>query len=63
MLYSKLPLDELQNIYGAVTTGISWQFLSLEEQIVKIDLAEYYLQTLPLILGILPIFIPTAKIY
>lgn len=55
--------NNLQIIVGGVTTGTSWQFLSLEEQIVKIDLTEYYLQNLPLILGILTSFIPNAKIY
>jgi len=50
--------NNLKTIYGGVTTGTRWQFISLEEQIVKIDLTEYYLQNLPLILGILASFIP-----
>lgn len=50
--------NNLKTIYGGVTTGTIWQFISLEEQIVKIDLTEYYIQNLPLILGILASFIP-----
>lgn len=62
-IFNQKANNSLKTIYGGVTTGTSWQFLSLEEQIVKIDLTEYYLQNLPLILGILASFIPKANIY
>ncbi|MBW4673389.1 MAG: hypothetical protein KME52_05035 [Desmonostoc geniculatum HA4340-LM1] len=44
---------EIKIIYGAVTTGSIWQFLKLEEQILTIDLSEYYLKDVNKILGIL----------
>jgi len=41
-------------IYGAVTIGTTWRFLSLENSTVKLDLSEYYIQRdLEKILGIL----------
>jgi hypothetical protein len=40
-------------IYGAVSTGTNWKFLQLEKQLLKIDISEYYITQLDLILGIL----------
>ncbi|MGB0564440.1 MAG: hypothetical protein ACPGVO_21980 [Spirulinaceae cyanobacterium] len=41
-------------IYGAVTIGTTWRFLSLEKNLVNIDLSEYYIKKdLEKILGIL----------
>jgi hypothetical protein len=40
-------------VYGAVTTGTSWQFLMLEDQLATIDRGEYYLSQVDWILGIL----------
>lgn len=40
-------------IFGAVTIGTIWRFLKLEQNIVSIDLGEYYLQNVEKVLGIL----------
>ena len=40
-------------IYGVVTTGASWQFLKLEDQIAWIDSTEHYIDRVDVILGIL----------
>jgi len=40
-------------IYGAVTTGSNWKFLTLTHQEVSIDLNEYYIDNINKILGIL----------
>jgi len=40
-------------IYGAVSTGTNWKFLILENQLLKIDLTEYFITQLDQILGIL----------
>ncbi|MGB7444506.1 MAG: hypothetical protein WA919_25860 [Coleofasciculaceae cyanobacterium] len=40
-------------IYGAVTSGTSWRFLTLSESQVCIDLVEYYINQLDKILGII----------
>ncbi len=41
------------NIYGVVTTGIIWKFLKLKENLLYIDIKEYYINELNQILGIL----------
>lgn len=40
-------------IFGAVTTGLIWQFLRLDGNFVWIDLQEYYIRDTPKLLGIL----------
>jgi hypothetical protein len=40
-------------VYGAVSTGTNWKFLRLENNIVQIDLTEYFVNQLNQILGIL----------
>ncbi len=44
---------EQQVVYGAVSTGTNWKFIKLENQIVTIDLTEYFINQLNQILGIL----------
>jgi hypothetical protein len=44
-------------IYGSVTTGTNWKFLKLVDRIVNIDVHEYFLNDLGLILGLLKGFI------
>jgi hypothetical protein len=45
--------SEKLSIYGAVSTGTNWKFLVLEDNLVKIDLTEYFITQLDRILGIL----------
>ena len=40
-------------IYGAVTTGTNWKFMTLSHHQVNIDADEYYVNQIDLILGIL----------
>ena len=40
-------------VYGAVTFGLEWQFLRLEDQLVHLDTNIFYIKELPLILGVL----------
>ena len=40
-------------IYGAVTTGTNWKFLTLKDNTVYIDKVEYYVNQIEKILGIL----------
>jgi hypothetical protein len=42
-----------QPIYGCVTTGSEWKFLKLVDRTLEIDQHEYFINELPLILGIL----------
>jgi hypothetical protein len=43
----------IATIYGAVTTGNLWKFLSLHDRVVQIDLTEYTIPQIDQILGIL----------
>jgi hypothetical protein len=52
-LFNQRAGNEIFSIYGAVTSGTNWRFLTLEESLVQIDLTEYFLSEIPLILGIL----------
>ncbi|MGD1901741.1 MAG: hypothetical protein ACFB9N_05825 [Geitlerinemataceae cyanobacterium] len=45
--------NDIETIYGAVTIGTIWQFLKLEKNRVSVDLREYYLPDIELILGVL----------
>lgn len=57
-LFNQKQGEEVTNIYGVVTTGEIWKFLKLTEQLVQIDLAEYFLNDVNKILGILASAIP-----
>ena len=45
--------NEIDKIYGAVTSGTSWKLLTLEDKSVSIDAIEYYVNQVDKILGIL----------
>ncbi len=45
--------QQIKIVYGVVTIGTIWQFLQLENQVVSIDLTEYYIKDVTKILGIL----------
>jgi hypothetical protein len=42
-----------QEIYGVVTTGSAWKFLSLSQTVVVVDATEYYIPAVEQIVGIL----------
>jgi len=52
-IYNQREGQEVKNIYGVVTTGEIWKFIKLTGQLVEIDLAEYFLNNINKILGIL----------
>jgi hypothetical protein len=53
-LFNQQEGNGIAKIYGAVTTGEIWKFLTLSETIVSIDLSDYYIvRDLQKILGIL----------
>lgn len=49
-------------IYGVVTTGTSWQFLRLSNQVAEIDLIDYHINDLEKIVGIIVSFFPSLKV-
>ncbi|OYD93983.1 hypothetical protein CDG76_18695 [Nostoc sp. 'Peltigera membranacea cyanobiont' 210A] len=52
-LFNERGGNQIKAIYGAVTIGTIWQFLKLEGNVVSIDLSEYYIKDIKIILGIL----------
>jgi len=52
-LFNERAENETKTIYGAVTTGTNWRFITLEESTVFIDSIEYYIKEVDKILGIL----------
>ncbi|MBW4505792.1 MAG: hypothetical protein KME64_04680 [Scytonematopsis contorta HA4267-MV1] len=52
-LFNEQQGNPIKTIYGVVTIGTIWQFLKLEENVVSIDLSEYYIKDIKKILGIL----------
>lgn len=52
-LFNHQEENDIQTIYGAVTTGELWKFLKLVGNVVLIDLKDYYINDIAKILGIL----------
>ena len=52
-IFNEREGNQISTIYGAVTSGTNWRFLKLKEQVIEIDLTEYYLRDVNKILGIL----------
>ncbi|NER27236.1 MAG: hypothetical protein F6J89_06260 [Symploca sp. SIO1C4] len=52
-LFNEREENQINKIYGAVTTGDRWKFLMLEGQVIEIDLGEHFLNNVNKILGIL----------
>lgn len=52
-IFNQKAGSDIKVIYGAVTTGTSWKFLTLEQNILCIDAIEYYINAVDKILGIL----------
>jgi len=52
-LFNEREGNQISPIYGVVTTGEIWKFLRLENQVIEIDLSEYFLNEVNKIMGIL----------
>ena len=52
-IFNEREGNDIPAIFGAVTSGTNWRFLKLKEQVIEIDLTEYYLRDVNKILGIL----------
>ncbi len=52
-LFNEREENQVTEIYGVVTTGEIWKFLRLSGEVVQIDSAEYFLNDVNKILGIL----------
>lgn len=52
-IFNQKEENNIPIIYGTVNTGTSWKFLKLIENIVEIELNEYYINNVSKIFGIL----------
>ncbi|MEH2364139.1 hypothetical protein [Nostoc sp.] len=52
-IFNQRAGNEIPVIYGAVTSGTAWKFLTLEQNTVCIDSIEYYVNSVDKILGIM----------
>lgn len=52
-IFNQRAGNDIKVIYGAVTSGTAWRFLTLEQSTVCIDSLEYYIKEVDKILGIL----------
>lgn len=52
-IFNEREGNDIPAIYGAVTSGNTWRFMKLKEQVIEIDLTEYNLSDVNKILGIL----------
>lgn len=52
-IFNQRQGNNVENIYGAITTGTDWKFLQLKDKIIKIDKRDYYIIEINQILGIL----------
>jgi hypothetical protein len=52
-IFNQREGNAVETVYGAVTTGSNWKFLTLTGNIVAVDWQEYYLKEVNKILGIL----------
>jgi hypothetical protein len=51
-IYNQREDNGIRTVYGVVSTGSIWKFLKLENNIVFVDVPEYYLERIGKILGI-----------
>jgi len=56
-IFNQRQENDIQTIYGVVTTGSIWKFLKLEGIAIEIDTSEYFINNVGKILGILINFI------
>jgi hypothetical protein len=52
-IFNQRAGNEIDQIYGAVTSGTAWKFLTLQDKNVAVDSIEYYVNQVDQILGIL----------
>ena len=52
-LFNQRNGEQIESIYGAVTTGTDWKFLQLTDSTISIDKRDYFINEVSQILGIL----------
>jgi hypothetical protein len=52
-IFNQQTERRIPTIYGAITTGTNWKFITLCDRLINIDVDEYYINQIEIILGIL----------
>lgn len=60
-LFNQNENNDIETIYGCVTTGETWQFIKLENEVIHIDSHRYYINNVGEILGVLQVIIDFYK--
>jgi hypothetical protein len=60
-LFNERHKEELDQIYGCVTTGEAWQFLRLRQRELLVDSDRYYISQITTILGILMLLLSDRR--
>ncbi|MEN8220219.1 MAG: hypothetical protein ABFS56_28485 [Pseudomonadota bacterium] len=60
-LFNQNENNDIETIYGCVTTGETWQFIKLENEAIHIDSHRYYINNVGEILGVLQVIIDFYK--
>ncbi|MEM9537893.1 MAG: hypothetical protein AAGA60_00110 [Cyanobacteria bacterium P01_E01_bin.42] len=56
-IFNEKRNNQIEFVYGAITTGTNWKFLRLVKQTIEVDLQDYFINDLGKIVGILKYFI------
>lgn len=60
-LFNEREQNSIPAVFGCVTTGVVWRFLKLEGNNLIIDADVYYLDNVPLILGLLQTIVDSYR--
>ncbi|WP_333435024.1 hypothetical protein [Microcoleus sp. D2_18a_D3] len=61
-IFNERKNNNISEIYGVVTTGTNWKFLRLSNQIMEVDLNDYFIDNISKIIGILKYLIEAANL-
>lgn len=61
-IFNERRNNQIPQIYGVVTTGTNWKFMKLTNQVIEVDLNDYFLNDLGKIIGILKDFIDSVSL-
>ena len=61
-IFNERRNNNISAIYGVVTTGTNWKFLRLSNQIMEVDLNDYFIDNISKIIGILKYLIDAANL-
>lgn len=60
-LFNERKENNVEIVYGSVTTGSVWKFMKLEKKVITIDLQEYFINQVGKIIGIIKTGIETNR--